>query len=177
MAEIIDYTSVWLRDSVTQGDFWFMWATRKFRGNFPKLGWRTTQKQRNKQSGESHQYSKTVQTNGSYQAAKTSEEDANKNSKNRNKNLPVCPLCGPLHDMNSCKLMQAQAKAMSSTWSISRGGGGGRVQFQGTKKHPAEGQKLNTIVVDVVKYIINKKYICKIYSCARLQLVGRYGQL
>ena len=84
----------------------------------------------------------------------TLEEDANKNSnfklKVKNKNLPMCPLHVPGHDMNSCKVIKAQAKAMKLNWSTYRGSESRRLQFQGTKKHPSEFQKLNDIVAIAV---------------------------
>ena len=36
--------------------------------------------------------------------------------------------------------MQEQAKAMKLNWSYARGGGAGRVRFQGTKKRPDKGE-------------------------------------
>ena len=64
---------------------------------------------------------------------------------------------GPGHDMNSCKFMMAQAKAMKSTWSTTRGGGADRVRFQGAKKRPAEDEELNYPVSNAVKEVLKKK--------------------
>ena len=61
------------------------------------------------------------------------------------------PLNGPGHEMNSYKAMLEQAKSMKSTWSTARGGGAGRVSFQGAKKRPAEGKDLNALVSNTVK--------------------------
>ena len=32
-------------------------------------------------------------------------------------NKPTCPLYGPVHGMNSCKVIQDQAKSMKENWS------------------------------------------------------------
>ena len=62
----------------------------------------------------------------------------------------MCPLHVPGHDMNSCKVIKAQAKSMKLNWSTYRGSESCRLQFQGTKKHPSEFQKLNDIVAIAV---------------------------
>ena len=91
---------------------------------------------------------KSAQRKGSNQAAKPLEEDANK------KNLHLCPLNGPRHDMNLCKVMQEQSKAMKLTWSTDCGSGACYVRFQGAKKRPAKGQELNALLVNVVKEVL-----------------------
>ena len=60
-----------------------------------------------KYSGECYQPTRSTQRKGSYQAENPLEENANKKSKTRikNINLPVCPLYGPTHNMNSCKVI------------------------------------------------------------------------
>ena len=55
--------------------------------------------------------------------------------------------------MNSCKVMQSQAKAMTLTWSAARGYRTGLVRFQGTKKCPDKGEELNAILTRPVKEI------------------------
>ena len=64
---------------------------------------------------------------------------------------------GPGQYMNSRKVMLEQAKAMKSTWSIARGGGAGRVRFQGAKKRPSEGKELNYLVANAVKAVLTAK--------------------
>ena len=54
-------------------------------------------------------------------------------TKKPKKNSPVCPLNGLGHDMNSCKAILEQARAMKSNWSTARGSDAGRVRFQGAK--------------------------------------------
>ena len=61
------------------------------------------------------------------------------------------PLHGPTHDINLCKVVQSEVKAMKLTWLTARGSGAGRVRFQGTKNCPTEGQELNDIVANTVK--------------------------
>ena len=64
---------------------------------------------------------------------------------------------GPLHEpghnmnMNLCKAMMAQAKAMKSTWLTARSDGAGCVRFQGAKKRPAEGEEMNSLVDNAVR--------------------------
>ena len=108
---------------------------------------------KNKQSSERHQPAKLVQSKGSKQAANPSEEDANKN-KTKNKDSPVCPLHGLGHDMNSCKAILEQAKAMNLTWSTACSGGVVRVRFQGAKKRPDEVEELNALVAKAVKAVL-----------------------
>ena len=60
---------------------------------------------------------------------------------------------GPGHDMNSCKVVLEQSKSMKSNSSTARGGSTGRVKFQGTRKRPAKGEELNTLVSDAVKEV------------------------
>ena len=69
----------------------------------------------------------------------------------KKKNLPVCPLYGSGHHMNSCKVILAQAKSMISTWSTAPGGGAGHVRFQGANKRLAEGKELNALVSNTAK--------------------------
>ena len=72
------------------------------------------------------------------------EEDDNKNqkfkNKGRNKNLPVFPMHGPGHGMNSCTVIHAQSKDIKSAWTTSRVCREGHIQFQGDTKHPYEGK-------------------------------------
>ena len=82
------------------------------------------------------------------------EEYANK-KKIQKKNLPICPLHGPGHDMNSCKVMLAQSKGMKSNWLTAHGVSTGFVRFQGAKKRLAEGKDLNYLVANAVKSVIN----------------------
>ena len=63
----------------------------------------------------------------------------------------MCPLNVPGHYMNSCKVMQAQAKSIKSTWLTSPIGGSGHVRFQITKKLPDSGEDLNFLVTNAVK--------------------------
>ena len=106
-----------------------------------------------KQSGERQQYAKAAHIKGSNQAMNPLEEDTNKN-KYKEKNSPVYPLHGPGHDMNSYKVMLAQSKAMTFTWSTARSGSAGRVRFQGAKKRPAEVEELNSLVANAVKAVL-----------------------
>ena len=110
----------------------------------------------NKNSSSPANATNLAQRKGSYEAANPSDEDANKN-KNQKKKSPVCPLHGPGHDMNSCKVMLAQAKAMRSTWSTARRGGAGRVRFQGAKKRPYEDEELNALIDNAVKVVLTTK--------------------
>ena len=66
----------------------------------------------------------------------------------------MCPLHGPVNDMNSCKVILAQAKAISLTWLNACGGSAGHVIFQGAKKRPAEVEELNALVSNAVKEVI-----------------------
>ena len=50
--------------------------------------------------------------------------------------------------------MQAQAKAIKSTWSAACGNGSGCIRFQGTNKRPDEGEELNALVTSAVKEIL-----------------------
>ena len=107
--------------------------------------------EKNRQSSEHHQSAKSVQKKCSNQATKPTEEDKNENAKTKNRNLPVCTLHGPGHNMNSCKVMQLKVKAMKLNWLTSSCSRAGLVQFQGTKKRPSEGQELNALVVNASK--------------------------
>ena len=64
------------------------------------------------------------------------------------------PLHGPVHDMNFCKVMLAQAKAMKCTWLTACGSGAGRVRFQGAKKRLDEVKELNSLVANTVKAVL-----------------------
>ena len=66
------------------------------------------------------------------------------------------PLNGTGNDMNSCKVMLAQAKAMKSTWLDACGGGAVRVRFKDAKKRPAEVEELNAIFSNAVKAVLTK---------------------
>ena len=66
----------------------------------------------------------------------------------------MCPLHGPGHDMNSCKVVLAQAKAKKSTWSATHGGGTCCVRFQGAKKCPAKGEEINALLANPVKLVL-----------------------
>ena len=72
----------------------------------------------------------------------------------------MCPQHGPGHDMNSCKVIQKQAKYMKAKWSTANGGGEGYMRFQVDKKRMAKGIVLNDLVASVVKYTL-KKQACK----------------
>ena len=61
------------------------------------------------------------------------------------------PLHGPTHDINLCKVLLSEVKAMKLSWLTARGSGARRVRFQGTKNCPAKGQELNDIVANTVK--------------------------
>ena len=63
--------------------------------------------------------------------------------------------------MDSCKVMQAQAKAMKSTCLAAHSRIAGRVRFQGTNKRPAEGKELNVFVTNAVKEIIKSNHLVK----------------
>ena len=71
------------------------------------------------------------------------------------------PLYGPGHDMNSCKVMLAQAKSMKLTWLDACGSGAGRVRFQGAKNIPAEGEDMNALASNAVKEVIKPNKILK----------------
>ena len=73
----------------------------------------------------------------------------------------MCPLNGPVHNMNFFTFMLAQSKAMKSTCSTARGGGAGLVRFQGAKKRPAEGKDLNYLVSNAVKEVLKNNKILK----------------
>ena len=63
----------------------------------------------------------------------------------------MCPLHGPGNDMNLCKVMMAQAKAMKSTWLTARRVYTGCVRFQDNKKRLAKVKELNALVANAVK--------------------------
>ena len=107
-----------------------------------------TKTKNNDQSGECYQSAKSAQRKGLYQAANPLEKDINKNKK---QDSPVCPLNGPVHCMNLCKVILEQAKSMKSTYSTACGGGTGRVSLQGAKKRLAEGEEMNALVSNAVK--------------------------
>ena len=118
------------------------------------------QNKKTNQYGERHQPAKSAQRKGSNQATNPSEEDSNKN-KPKKKNSPVCPLHGPGHDVNSCKVMLAQSKSTKSTWLTAHGGGAGRVRFQGAKKRPYEGKELNALIDNAVNVVLTTKKLKK----------------
>ena len=64
------------------------------------------------------------------------------------------PLYGPGQNINLCKEMPAQAKAMKSTWLTASVVGAGNMRFHGTKKHLAKGEELNDLVTNAVKDIL-----------------------
>ena len=64
--------------------------------------------------------------------------------------------------MNLCKFMIAQSKTMKSTWPTARGGGAGRVRFQGAKKSLAKGEKLNALVPNTVKEVLKNNKRLKV---------------
>ena len=64
------------------------------------------------------------------------------------------PLNGPVHNMNSCKVMLAQSTAIKSAWFTNCSGGAGRVRFQVAKKRPAEVKELNAVVANAVKAVL-----------------------
>ena len=63
---------------------------------------------------------------------------------------------GPGHDVNSCKLLQPQAKSMRLTWLTSCGGGSGCVRFQGANKHLTKGQGQNTLVASALLEVLKQ---------------------
>ena len=63
----------------------------------------------------------------------------------------MCHLQVPGHNMRSCKVVLAQAKATKLTWPTVRGGGTGRVRFQGAKNRQDEGEELNDLVDNMIK--------------------------
>ena len=62
--------------------------------------------------------------------------------------------------------MLEQSKAMKSTCLTDIGSGTGRLRFQGTKKRPAKGEELNSLVANAVKSVltINKRKKAKASS-------------
>ena len=99
---------------------------------------------------------------GSYQDAKTLEEDSKNKNKNKNKvdyNL-TCPLNGAGQYMNSCKVVQSKAKSMKATWTYARGGGG-RETFAGAKKCVDESEEFNTLSVLYMAKSMKKPRISK----------------
>ena len=52
----------------------------------------------------------------------------------------MCPLHGPGHDINLCNVMQAQSKAMKSTWSTTCGNGAGCMRLQNPRTEFSYGQ-------------------------------------
>ena len=78
-------------------------------------------------------------------------------TKKLNKNLPVYPLYGPGHDMNLCKVIQAQSKAIKPTWSTASGGRAGHMRFQATNKYPSGVQDTNDLVANTVKEVLKAK--------------------
>ena len=50
--------------------------------------------------------------------------------------------------------MQAQSKAIKSTWLTNCGGRSGHVRLQGNKKRPAKGKDPNDIVANTVKEVL-----------------------
>ena len=68
------------------------------------------------------------------------------------------PLHGPGNNINSCKFMLAQSKAIKSTCLTAHGGGAGRVTFHGAKNLPAEGKELNALVTNTVKKVLKNIY-------------------
>ena len=69
--------------------------------------------------------------------------------KNKNNNNPTCPLHGPGHDMNPCKVIQVYPMSIKWTW-YSNLRGVGHVKFAGTKKRLADDEELNTLVASAV---------------------------
>ena len=64
------------------------------------------------------------------------------------------PLHGPGHDINSCKVIQAQSKSMKFTWLTARGGEAGHVRFQVARKRPVKDKELNALVTNAVKQVL-----------------------
>ena len=56
--------------------------------------------------------------------------------------------------MNLCKVILAQVKATKSDWLTARGGGAGRVRFQGAKKRLDNGEDTNDVVANAVKPVL-----------------------
>ena len=59
--------------------------------------------------------------------------------------------------MNSCKVIQEQAKATKSTRSTSRGIVAGRVQFQVAKRRLSKDQELNDLLASAVLEVLKQK--------------------
>ena len=109
--------------------------------------------------GENHTLTKKAKTGdrnppamsarqkGAYQPAHPAKAGANK--PNYNKTKPICPLHGPGHDANSCKVLQNQAKSMKNTYESNRGGGD-YVRRSGAHKRDARGEELNALVASAV---------------------------
>ena len=68
---------------------------------------------------------------------------------------------GPAQNINSCKVIQTQNKSVKLTWLTTCGGGAGFVRFQGTNKSPAEGEDLNSLVVNAVEEILKSNKLLK----------------
>ena len=66
------------------------------------------------------------------------------------------PLNGPVHNMNSCNVVLAQAKATKLTWSTASGSRAGHVRLQSVKKCLAKGEDLNALVTNEVKEVMKK---------------------
>ena len=73
----------------------------------------------------------------------------------------MCPLHGRGHNMNSCKVILAQTKAMNLTWLTARVDGKGRVRLQGAKKLPAKGEDMNALVANTVQSVLTTNKLKK----------------
>ena len=86
-------------------------------------------------TNQPHQFQKKL---GSSQATKPSEEYQNKNKKQAY--LPL--LNGTGHDINACKVIEAQANSMKATLSFAHGSGGSG-KFNRTNNISDDGKYLN----------------------------------
>ena len=63
--------------------------------------------------------------------------------------------------MNSCEVMQAQAKHMKSTCSTACGSGSVHVRFQGTKKRLEKSKELNDLFSNMVREVLKENNCAK----------------
>ena len=66
-------------------------------------------------------------------------------SKNRNYKT-TCPLYSPIHYINSCKVIQAQAKSTNTNWLSASGLGLDHIKFAVSKKRSVEGREIKTLI-------------------------------
>ena len=80
----------------------------------------------------------------------------------------------PRHDMNLCKLMQAQKNYTKATCSYNHVGGG-HVKFAGAKKQFANGEELNTFIASIVAKVM--KITKRKKDGRRIQLIEWVGPI